>query len=225
MRNRLSSFVKLSRWERVELGRDLRRLGLSYGEIMELIPVPKGTLAGWCREIELSDEQVSAIKTRTGSRRGVPRDTQWRRRLEVERIRKQARSEALALVHDPFWVAGVVLYWGEGSKRSNRLELANSDPRILQLFIAWVERYVEPEPSFVLWLVLHADNDEPAARRHWERELGLEEPDFYKTTIKPDGTGHRKNHLKHGVCRVGLRRSTDAFLKTIAWIDVVAEKW
>jgi hypothetical protein len=46
---RVDSWDSLSRWERAELGRDLRRLGLSYGEIMELIPVKKSTLATWCR--------------------------------------------------------------------------------------------------------------------------------------------------------------------------------
>ena len=62
---------RLSAWERAELGRALRRLGWTYGEIRELVPVPKGTLAGWCREITLSAEQIAAIRARTESRRGV----------------------------------------------------------------------------------------------------------------------------------------------------------
>ncbi|NNC91958.1 MAG: hypothetical protein HKN80_05660, partial [Acidimicrobiia bacterium] len=45
----IAGFRSLGQWNRAELGRSLRRLGLSYGEIMNLIPVPKGTLAGWCR--------------------------------------------------------------------------------------------------------------------------------------------------------------------------------
>ena len=69
----IAAWESLSRWQRSEVGRDLRRLGLSYGEIMELIPVAKGTLAGWCRSIELSDAQALAIRERTGSVRGLPR--------------------------------------------------------------------------------------------------------------------------------------------------------
>ena len=122
----------LGRWDRAELGRALRRLGWTCGEIRELIPVPKGTLSGWCRDIHLSDKQVAAIKQRvSGSRLGVPVDTQWRRRLEVEEIKKAAFKAAEQLVADPLWVAGVVLYWGEGAKTSNELTLANSDPRAL----------------------------------------------------------------------------------------------
>jgi len=45
---RIDEWDRLSRWERCELGKDLRCLGLSYGEIMDLIPVKKSTLATWC---------------------------------------------------------------------------------------------------------------------------------------------------------------------------------
>ena len=41
----IARWETLSRWERSELGKDLRRLGLSYGEVMGLIPVKKSTLA------------------------------------------------------------------------------------------------------------------------------------------------------------------------------------
>ena len=42
---RAREWERLSRWERRELGRELRRMGLSYGEIIDLVPVKKSTLA------------------------------------------------------------------------------------------------------------------------------------------------------------------------------------
>lgn len=69
-------WAALSRWERAEAARALRRLGWSYGEIRSLVDVPTATLSGWCRGIYLTPEQVAGITARTGSRRGVPRDTQ-----------------------------------------------------------------------------------------------------------------------------------------------------
>jgi len=225
LRQESDRFSSLGGWDRAELGRALRRLGLSYGEIMELIPVPKGTLAGWCREVWLSKSQAAAIKQRTGSQLGVPRDTQRKRRVEVKRIRQDARVFALHHLDDAFWVAGTVLYWAEGSKTTRRLELSNADPRALRLFMSWTERYLSAQPSFVAALNLHADNDERGARLSWQKELGLLPTDFTRSFIKPDGTGHRKNHLPHGVCRLRLRRGTDAFLMTMSWIETVAEKW
>ncbi|HUG08033.1 MAG TPA: hypothetical protein VMP13_03950 [Acidimicrobiia bacterium] len=114
---RVRAYESLSRWERAELGRDLRRFGLSYGEIMELIPVKKSTLATWCRDVALTQEQIEAIKTRRPSiKRGVPRNTQWRRHEEVKSIREQAILEAHHLASDSLWTAGVAMYWGEGGK-------------------------------------------------------------------------------------------------------------
>ena len=76
---RIETWDNSSRWERSELGKDLRREGLSYAEIMTLIPVKKSTLATWCREVRLTDEQYAAIKKRSyGSRVGIPVDTQWK---------------------------------------------------------------------------------------------------------------------------------------------------
>lgn len=64
---------ELTRWERAELGRGLRRQGWTYGEIMDVLPVGKGTLAGWCKEIRLSEGQIEAIKARVPSRKGFRR--------------------------------------------------------------------------------------------------------------------------------------------------------
>jgi hypothetical protein len=215
----ISHWDRLSRWERAERGRALRRLGLSYGEIMELIPVPKGTLAGWCRAIVLTPEQQEAIRARTGSWKGVPRDTQRKRRAEIERIRADAEEEVSALIQEPLWLAGTVMYWAEGGKTRNSLRMTNSDPSVLRLFIRWVATYLAQEPSFVLHLHLHEGNDDSLAKSHWESELGLNGVDFYKTYIKPRGTGHRKNHLPWGICNVRLRRSADAWIRTSGWVN------
>ncbi|HSK97457.1 MAG TPA: hypothetical protein VK891_12635, partial [Euzebyales bacterium] len=172
---------QLSPWERAELGRALRKLGWTYGEIRELIPVPKGTLAGWCRDIVLTAEQVAAIRARSASRRGVPRDTQRKRRAEVARIRADARAFALDHLTDALFVAGIVLYWGEGAKTCSRLALSNADPVALRLFLRWTRHFHDDRAQFVLSLHLHHGNDENVARRWWSDKLGLDAPDFTKT--------------------------------------------
>ncbi len=222
---RIDSWDTSSRWERSELGKDLRRLGLSYGEIMDLIPVVKSTLATWCRDVRLSDEQYEAIRQRTGSREGIPRDTNRKRRQEIELLVAQANLEAMHLQDDPFWMAGVVLYWSEGCKTNRRLEMAHSEPEALRLLMKWARTFVDPNATFAAAINLHFDNDEAQARRYWSTQLGIDLASFTKTFVKPDGTGHRKNHLAHGVCRVSMRKSTDAFLTTMAWIGFVKDDW
>jgi hypothetical protein len=217
---RVRTYESLSRWEKSELGRDLRRAGLSYGEIMELIPVKKSTLATWCRNVNLTDGQIDAIKDRRPSTsRGVPRNTQRKRHREVEMISAQAALEAEHLVADPFWTAGVSLYWSEGSKTIRRLAMANADPAALRMFKRWSESYLPPNHGWRARLNLHADNDELAAREWWSEEVEVPLIDFTKTYVKPDGTGHRKNHLPYGVCTLVKRKSADAFITTMAWVE------
>ncbi|MGB8361178.1 MAG: hypothetical protein WCE80_07245 [Acidimicrobiia bacterium] len=220
---RVRTYESSSRWDRRELGRDLRRLGLSYGEIMELIPVKKSTLATWCQDVALTPEQVEAIRRRTGQIVGRPRDTQRKRHAQIKRLEARAREACESLAMDPFWTAGVALYWGEGSKTSRRLELTHSEPEALRLFMSWTRHYLDPTATFAASMNLHYDNDENAARTFWMNEMGLRASDFTKTFIKPEGTGHRKNHLATGVCRLRMRRSTDAFLTTMVWVDFMKQ--
>jgi hypothetical protein len=216
---RIEEYASLSRWERAEVGRELRRLGHSYGEIMDLIPVQKSTLATWCREVDLTEEQVAAIKTRRAPQPGIPRDTQRKRRQEVELIRTQARKDIVRFLAQPLWVADVALYWGEGSQTPRRLALANADPAALRLFKTWGTAHHQPASGWRARLNLHADNDESAARGWWSRELSISIDDFTKSYVEPDGTGHRKNHLPFGVCTLTKRKSADAFVVTMTWID------
>jgi len=175
--------------------------------------------------VKLSDAQVAAIKARTASRRDVPRDTQRKRRAEIEQIRADSRAFAADHLHDPLFVAGTVLYWGEGAKTCPYLLLANTDPAALRIFIQWTRSYHDRDAEFVLSLHLHHGNDESRARHWWTESLNLDDPDFTKTYIKPPGTGHRKNKLPHGVCRVRMRRSADAWHRTMAWIELIAERF
>lgn len=220
-----ANWDRLTRWERAELGRSLRRKGWTYGEIMEVLPVGKGTLSGWCKEIRFTDEQIDAIKARVPSQKGVPRDTNRKRRLEIAQIREQAQAEVPQLLEEPLWIAGTVLYWGEGFKAQQQVGISNSDPAALRLFVRWVRKYVKDNAEFVCKLNLHYNNDEPAARHAWSEMLGMADIRFYRTFIKPEGTGHRKNHLEHGVCQVSMRRSGDSWHRIASWIDALKREW
>ena len=112
-------------------------------------------------------------------------------------------------MNDPMWLTGTVLYWAEGAKTRRTLAVANSDPRVLRNFIEWCRAFHTPEAQFVLQIHLHEGNDDGEARTYWGRVLGLAVPDFHKSFVKPKGTGHRKNHLNFGVCRVRMRRSAN----------------
>jgi hypothetical protein len=105
--DRAEEWDDLHRWERSELGKALRRLGLTYGEIRALISVPKGTLSYWCREVHLSPEQIEAIRDRSGSgsRIGIPVNTQCVDAVRLPPLRRRPTvkppTESLTLFGSP----------------------------------------------------------------------------------------------------------------------------
>jgi hypothetical protein len=147
---------------------------------MEILPVSKGTLAGWCREIQVTAEQAAAIRERSRSNAGVPRATQWRRQRTIDAIRREARAELLQLAKEPLWMAGTVMYWGEGSKTGGRLQLSNADPRALVLFRTWCVRHHDRAATFSAAVNLHDDNDVAAALAWWAEVLDLDPGAFTK---------------------------------------------
>ena len=57
---------------------------------MDLIPVKKSTLATRCRDVDLTMEQIDAIRERRAQEPGIPRNTQAKRHREIELIRAKA---------------------------------------------------------------------------------------------------------------------------------------
>lgn len=220
---RASRWEDLKRWERRELGQELRRLGLSYSEIADVIPVAKGTLSGWCRGIQLTPEQqarLAAKRPRLDAYRRLGRQRHLAAEARKQAVRETARDEARALLHDPFWVAGVVAYWSEGAKRSNRLQFSNSDPDLIVLFLDWAGAYLGLRSDrFRISLHLHSGQDEDERKAYWSRISHLPIGQFRKTYVKPEGTGHRKNRLYNGTATVVVARSSTLLQRVQGWID------
>jgi hypothetical protein len=216
----------LKRWQRREVGQQLRCSGLSYSEIASLIPVTKGTLSGWCRDISLTDDQKARLALRPGRIAFARRQGADRRRRALQRaaeIRESARTEVAELRSDPFWMAGVVAYWAEGAKRNNDVTFANSDPALICLFISWAARSFDLGPErFTAKLHLHAGQDDAERKRYWSDITGIPVSEFRKTFIKIEGTGHRKNVLYNGTIQVRITRSTDLLHRLEGWIEEVA---
>lgn len=69
----------------------LRKDGLSYSEIKKIINIPKSTLSGWCRDIILTESQISRlvknkIDGATLGRIIGARKQQARRQLETKQM-------------------------------------------------------------------------------------------------------------------------------------------
>jgi hypothetical protein len=179
--------------------------------------------------MELSADQHARLTgnvNRRSSRRHVGVILRTRARQRVEVLRSAGRREAMKYLNDAFWIAGVVAYWAEGSKRSNELSLSNSDPATIRLFVRWARTYLAvDEARFGVRLHIHDGQDEDDRKAFWCDETGLPMASFRKTFIKPEGTGHRKNVLYNGTALVRVSCSVDLLHRVLGWIDAVADQY
>jgi hypothetical protein len=227
LRARAERWGELKRWERRELGQDLRRLGLSYNEIARIIPVSKGTLSGWCRDLELPLDlrrRLALIRPKLDSQIALgPR----RRKEALERkaaIRSAAQEEVRWRCADPFWIAGLVAYWSEGSKTSSDVRFSNSDPGLVRLFIDWSQRFLEGT-GFSARLHLHTGQDERERIEFWSDITGVSTSHFGKTYYKKEGTGHRKNLLYNGTISIRLLGNGSQLQRVLGWIEGLSDLW
>lgn len=123
---------------------DLRKEGKSVGEIARTLSVSKSSISLWTRHIALTIEQVE--KLRHNSLVGSERTRiQQAMKLKNNRLKlietknKEGELEFNFLNKKELDIAGLCLYWSEGSKKSRRIELCNSDPNLIKAFVKWLK--------------------------------------------------------------------------------------
>jgi hypothetical protein len=94
------------------------------------------------------------------------------------------------------FLSGVMLYAGEGSKYSNvsrRVEITNSSPPILRLFVRFLGELGIRRQGITARVQIHDSLDEPNALEFWRKKLFLQPRQFTKTILKKsEGTGKVK---------------------------------
>src|SRR3989344_241860 len=118
---------------------ELRKRGLSYQEIFLKVRVSKSTLSLWLREMPLSQAQASKLMIgRDKSRMIAAKQKHEDRIRRTELLFQEGKSEVPFLVKNQLFIAGLALYWAEGSKDpSESVKFANSDPNMIALIMRW----------------------------------------------------------------------------------------
>lgn len=209
-----------------EQARALRREGKSYREILEVVPVSKGTLSLWLADIVLTDEQRDRLAFLQQIGRSKAGRTIQARRLTRQRATMDAAAAQIPVVAESeLFVAGVVAYWAEGSKAKpwrpgERVTFINSDKSMILLFLRWLELLGISSERLIFRVSIHETADESAAVRYWAAVVGVDSGQFSKSSIKRDKPRtNRKNTGDdyHGCLVINVRRSTELYRQIAGW--------
>lgn len=197
-----------------EQARELRATrGMSIREIATALGVSKNSVSRWVRDVQLSGSQREALARRNPALNPEFNGSRIRARRALElRLRHQEYGRALARRGEPLFVAGCMLYWGEGAKTRNQVMFSNSDPEMAALFMRFLRTYFGVCNDIVrVNCYLFADHAERQREieRFWLETLDLP-PDRLGKSIVNVYSKHskrlRKNVLPYGTCRIVVSR-------------------
>lgn len=172
--------------------REERKKGESVKEIAEKIGVSKSTVSLWVRDVILSVKQMEVLKKRKIKGWELARLkgslVQKQKRLQlIERSKKQGIKTFGNLTKREFLIAGIALYWGEGSKTKRSVRICNSDPKLIKFIIKWFKEILGVRIQDIRVAVginqIHKNREE-VVRRYWSKITGIPLDQFRKTSFK-----------------------------------------
>jgi AcrR family transcriptional regulator len=182
-----------------ERARRLRATGLALAEIAARLGVSKGSVSLWVRDVGFEP------RPRVGpGRRRAPNALQRRKQAEIDRLLADGRQRVGRLSEREFLIAGVALYAGEGAKRDGQILFANSDPRMVAFFCAWLRRFFQIDESRLrVRLYLHEGLDLAASTTYWSQVTGIPPAQFGKPYRAAQDPSIRHAKHVHGCVSVG----------------------
>lgn len=203
----------------------MRREGKSYSEILKALKVPKATLSGWFGKANWSREvrkKLTAQATVASTERIRNLDRIRGRHLKrvYAEARDEARKEFAELKYNPLFIAGLMLYWGEGDKRTRgQVRLCNTDPELVRLFVFFLKNACQiPDEKIKGSVLIYPDLDPDTCVDYWSAKSGIAKNNFH-ACVTIQGR-HKKRKLLHGVGNA-MVLSTYFKEKILEWIRLL----
>lgn len=202
----------------------LRSRGFSVREIQSRLGVSRSSVSLWVRDVHLTEKQLRELylNKRTGNLKGSIIAAQNKKRLReevtkklfLEGIREMGRTSKRER-----FLAGVALYFAEGTKGDDNVSFSNTDSRSLTFMMKWLREFCRvPEEKFRCSLYLHENLDENKAKQFWSKITRIPLAQFRKTYIVENRTKRfRKTKHEQGVCRVTVS-DVNLHRKIMGWI-------
>lgn len=172
-----------------------------------MFDVPKSTLHSWLRDIKRPDKLVYENRKRWLEKiqplGALANKKKREKRLEVLKINVKKEVDSLMINNDVGKLILSMLYWAEGSKGRDILGIANTDPRILLLFITLLRRcYTLDESKFRLRIYIHHYHDEDKLKNYWSNLLEIDKGLFHKSHRKQRNANKRFRRNFGGICTI-----------------------
>lgn len=210
--------------EKYEQAVQFRKRGFTYSEIAKIVDVSVSTISLWLSKKAFS-KKIRDENFKRAAKDNIKRMRLINKTRNAERTIRYAEADASAETEykhyksDPLFVAGLMLYVGEGDKTTSHLiRIANADIAIHRIFISFAKTYLGvPQEKFRFWILLYPDLSEKVCVQKWSKELKLTKTNFHKNQVIEGKS--LKRTLHHGVGNT-IIGGTVLKRKLMKWIEL-----
>ena len=189
----------------------LRRKGFSIGKIERHLGIPRSTLSGWLKNIQLTQKQKEKLlqDAKKALVKARKKAVLWHNAQKENRL-KEAENQAIETIMSIditdkkiLELALAILYMGEGTKRKVETAMGSSDPLILKFFIATLKTIYKLDLKKIkCQLNLRADQNPEKMKRFWSKELRVPLNNFGYVNLDKRTIGSKTYPHYKGVCHV-----------------------
>ncbi|MFI6935675.1 hypothetical protein [Streptomyces sp. NPDC050287] len=203
-----------------ERARELRLQGWTYDQIEVELGCSRSSVSLWVRDLPRPEPRYTPGEQQALMREGLVRLRETQNE-ERKKTRLAANQEVGSLTDRELFVAGVALYWAEGSKskpydRRERAVFVNSDPGVIQTYLAWLDLLGVDRNRLRFRVLIHESADIDAAHRHWADLASIDVSTFARPTIKkhnPKTVRKNTGDDYHGCLVITVARSADLYIR------------
>jgi len=138
----------------------------------------------------------------------------------AHRLKPQFQTKTnLTTTEEELKIAGVMLYWAEGTLRGNTVDFANSNPDMVKMFLMFLRQICGiNEQRLRVYLYAYPGQNIAGIKKFWSKLTGIPLNQFTKPHIRVSSSSSSHRKLPYGV--VHIRYNDKKLLATIAhWIN------
>ncbi|GAA4949121.1 hypothetical protein GCM10023205_06790 [Yinghuangia aomiensis] len=208
--------------------RALRLQGKTYDDIALELGVSKSSVSLWVRDLPRPRRSPEDLKRHMDMMRGVRNANLDRTRA---RNRDVAQSEIEPFTERDLLVAGVALYWAEGTKskpwrRSENVVFINSDPGVITVFMAWLRMLGIVPADCSFRVSIHETADVAGAQHYWAALIGIDAADFMTPVLKkhnPKTVRYNTGDGYKGCLIVRVKKGAQVYQRIEGWWTGIVE--
>ncbi|MBP6881277.1 MAG: hypothetical protein KBC35_01495 [Candidatus Pacebacteria bacterium] len=214
--------------EKYEQAISLRKRGFTLAEIAKYCDISKSTASEWLKNKAFSSEVTKQNVKRAGAENAkrlklINKARNSERANKYSEVLKSADVEFKHYQDNPLFVAGIMLYIGEGDIRHRRLiRIANARMNVHKIFIRFATEFLGVEKKKIrFWILLYPDPSEEICMKKWQKATSLPYSQFYKNQVIQGKSNKRT--LQYGVGNT-IIGSTALKYKLNRWIELTMKK-